>query len=286
MISIQTIGHFLPKVKKKRHIIEELLMILLVLIFLTPFYMMFFVSVKTPAEALLSPSTIPKEFHFENYIEAWKIMNYASAFRNSMIVTVLSILGTVVFSGMAAGVIAKIQRKIYNFLYLFFVAGIMVPFYTSLVPIVQMVNHMGLINTHIGLVLVYWGRTLPMATFLYVGFVRSVSNELVESASIDGANFWVIYWKILFPILKPITTTIIILNTLWIWNDFLLPSLIISKEELRTIPLSQYYFYGEYGTQWQLAFAAYILAMIPVLIIYIFLQKNIIKGISAGAVKG
>ncbi len=276
----------LNKQKKYKNIAIEIIIIALVLLFLSPFYMMFFVSVKSASEALLSPSTIPTEFHFSNYAEAWGIMNYPKAFLNSLLITVPSVLGTITFAGMAGVVIVKSKSKLFNSLYFLFVCGIMVPFYTSLVPIIQIVSNLGITNTYLGPIFVYWGRTLPMAVFLYVGFIKGIPNELVESASIDGANLWTTYWKILFPMLKPITATSIIVNTLWIWNDFLLPSLLISKEALRTIPLSQYAFYGEYGTQWQLAFAAYVLSMIPVLVIYMFLQKHIIKGIAAGAVKG
>jgi raffinose/stachyose/melibiose transport system permease protein len=275
------------KLKKQGgKLIAELLMIAITLLFLYPFFIMVFVSFKSAREALVSPNTFPSEFHFENYLEVWKIMHFMTPLTNSLIVTSLGVLGIVVFAGMAGFIIAKSKTKICKFLFLFFVAGIMVPFYTSLVPLVKLMSSMDLINSRMGLVLYYWGRGMPMAVFLYTGFIRGVSNEIIESAVIDGAGKWKIYWQIVFPMLKPITTTIIILDSLMFWNNYLMPSLILTKEKIRTIPLSQYHFYGEYGTQWQLAFAAYVIAMVPVIILYIFCQKNIIKGIASGAVKG
>ncbi|MFI3169564.1 MAG: carbohydrate ABC transporter permease [Faecalibacterium sp.] len=272
---------------KPREIIFEIIMIALVLGFLYPFFIMFFVSVKSAREALLSPSSFPSEFHFENYAYVWETMNFSRIFFNSFFVTGLSVLGIVVLAGMAGYVIAKTNTKFYKFLYLFILSGIMIPFYTCLVPVIKLATQLGFTNSLIGLVIIYWGRSLPMATFLYVGFIRGIPNEIIESATVDGANLWVCYWRVVFPMLKSITSTIVILNALSIWNDFLLPSLLISKSAYRTLPLCQYYFQqGEFGSAWQYSFSAYILAMVPILILYIFLQKYIIKGISAGAVKG
>lgn len=257
-----------------------------VFVFISPFFMMVSVAVKSPYEALTSPSSWPTEIHLENFGQAWETMDFTSAFLNSFYVTFFAVGGIVIFGCMASYVIGKSTFKPFNKLYVFFVAGIMIPFQTSLVPLVQLVSALGLSNTRTGLVLIYWGRTLPLAMFLYIGFVRSMNKDITEAAAIDGASVWTTFWKIVFPMLTPITTTVIIVNSLWIWNDYLLPSLVVSKSKLRTIPLSQFYFNGSYGKQWQLTFSAYILGMIPILILYIFLQKYIIKGIAAGAVKG
>jgi raffinose/stachyose/melibiose transport system permease protein len=166
------------------------------------------------------------------------------------------------------------------------VAGIMIPFYTSLIPIVKIMNILNLTDSRIGLAIAYMGRAMPMALFMFYGFIKGTPDSIIESAIIDGAGKWTTYWKIVFPLMKPITTTVVILDVLWFWNDFLFPMLMLSSPSRRTIPLSQYYFSSEYGTQWELAFASYIIAMIPVLVLYIFGQKNIISGISSGAVKG
>lgn len=273
--------------RKRKALIMELVMIAVVCVILYPFLIMIFVSLKSTKEALLSPSTFPSEFHFENFPKAWEIMNYDRVFVNTFLITAFSLLGIVILSGLAGFIIAwSKHKKFYNFMYVFFLCGIMIPFYTALVPLVKLMSDLKMTNSILGMILYYSGRNIPMAVFLYVGFIRGVSGEILEAGKIDGAGIWKLYWRVLFPILKPITTTIVILDALNIWNDFLFPRLMLTKTNLRTIALSQFYFTGEYGNKWELAFAAYLLTIIPILVLYFIMQKNIIKGVAAGAVKG
>lgn len=273
--------------KRLAPIIMEIVIILIVGIMLYPFLIMIFVSLKSTKEALISPSTFPSELHFENFAKSWGIMNYERVFVNTFVITALSLFGIIVLSGLAAYIISWSRRvRFYNFIYIFFLCGIMIPFYTALVPLVKLMSDTHMINSIPGIILYYCGRNMPMAVFLYVGFVRGVPREILESGKIDGANLWQLYWKILFPILKPITTTILVLDALHLWNDFLFPRMMLTKSNLRTIALSQFYFTGEYGSKWELAFAAYLLTIIPIVIFYFLLQKNIIKGVASGAVKG
>ena len=127
---------------------------------------------------------------------------------------------------------------------------------------------------------------MPMAVFLYTGFIRGVNSGILEAARIDGANLMQLYWRVLFPIMKPITSTILVLDALSLWNDFLFPRIMLSKNSLRTVTLAQFFFRTENSNKWELAFAAYILTIIPILIFYFVFQKNIVKGVAAGAVKG
>ena len=273
--------------RKIKAILVEFIMILVACIILYPFLIMIFVSLKSTKEALLNPNSFPTEFHFENFAKAWDIMNYDRVFVNTFLITAFSLFGIVIISGLAGYVIAwSNHKKFYNFMYVFFLLGIMIPFYTALVPLVKLMSDIKMTNSIFGMILFYSGRNIPMAVFLYVGFIRGVSAEILEAGKIDGANIWKLYWRVLFPILKPITTTIVILDALHIWNDFLFPRLMLTKSNLRTIALSQYYFTGEFGNKWELAFAAYLLTIIPILILYFIMQKNIIKGVAAGAVKG
>ncbi|QHQ59611.1 ABC transporter permease subunit [Anaerocolumna sedimenticola] len=273
--------------RKIKALIMELIMILVACIILYPFLIMIFVSLKSTKEALLNPNSFPSEFHFENFPKAWEIMNYDRVFANTFLITAFSLLGIVIISGLAGYIIAwSKHKKFYNIMYVFFLLGIMIPFYTALVPLVKLMSDIKMTNSIFGMILYYSGRNIPMAVFLYVGFIRGVSGEILEAGKIDGANIWKLYWRVLFPILKPITTTIIILDALHIWNDFLFPRLMLTKTNLRTIALSQFYFTGEYGNKWELAFAAYLLTILPILILYFVMQKNIIKGVAAGAVKG
>ena len=270
-----------------RKAVVQIVMTLLAFVILYPFIMALGVSVKSPLEALLHPETFPTEFHFENYAEAWEIMDYPTIFLNTVIVTVGGVIGIVLITGLAGYVIAWSKcKKLYNIIYVFFLCGMMVPFYTALVPLVKLMSDMNLTNSLSGMILYYWGRNIPMAVFLYVGFIRGISGEIMEAAEIDGANKWTIYWRIMFPLMKPITSTILILDGMALWNDFLFPRMMLTRSALRTISLSQYYFTGEMGTQYHLAFSAYILTMLPIMIAYFCLQKYIIKGVASGAVKG
>lgn len=258
-----------------------------VLIILYPFFIMLFVSVKSTKEALISPSSLPTEFHWENFVIAWQKMNFLNVFKNSVFVTSLSLIGIIILSGLAAYIIAWSKyTRFYNFLYLFFLCGIMIPFYTSLVPLVKLMTALGLTNSRVGMTLYYCGRNMPMAVFLYTGFIRGIKGEILEAGRIDGANLMQLYWRVLFPIMKPITSTILVLDALSLWNDFLFPRIMLSKTSLRTVTLAQFFFRTENSNKWELAFAAYILTIIPIVIFYFAFQKNIVKGVAAGAVKG
>lgn len=262
-------------------------MIFCVLLILYPFFIMLFVSVKSTKEALISPNSFPTEFHWENFAVAWEKMDFLTVFFNSAFITVFSLIGIIVLSGLAGYIIAWSKHtKFYNFLYLFFLCGIMIPFYTSLVPLVKLMTGLELTNSRIGMVLYYCGRNMPMAVFLYVGFIRGINGEILEAGRIDGANLMQLYWRVLFPIMKPITSTILVLDALGLWNDFLFPRIMLSQKGLRTVTLAQFFFRTENSNKWELAFAAYILTIIPILIFYFAFQKNIVKGVAAGAVKG
>ena len=162
----------------------------------------------------------------------------------------------------------------------------MIPFYTALVPLVKLMNDLHMTNSLLGMVVYYVGRRMPMNVFLYVGFVRGVSSEILEAGEIDGAGLWKLFWKILFPLMKPITVTIMLLDSMATWNDFLMPKIMLSTKVNRTITLAQYFFRSENNNKWELTFAAYILTLLPIMIFYFAFQKNIVKGVAAGAVKG
>lgn len=278
------------KLLKKKAWKEAGIMLIMVAcsaVILYPFLIMVFVSLKSTKEALISPSTIPAELHWENFKLAWEKMDFARVLGNSAFITVLSLAGIIVLSGLAAYIIAWSKyTKFYNFVYLFFLAGIMIPFYTALVPLTQLMTDLKLTNSLLGMVLYYCGRNMPMAVFLYTGFVRGIPGEILEAGRIDGANLTQLYWKVLFPIMKPITSTILVLDALHLWNDFLFPRIMLNSHKLRTITLAQYYFRSENSNKWELAFAAYILTIIPIIIFYFAFQKNIVKGVAAGAIKG
>jgi len=162
----------------------------------------------------------------------------------------------------------------------------MLHFHSIMIPLIIVIKRLHLSNSIPGIIIVYWGLGCNFAIFLYHGFVKTIPLELEESAVIDGCSPFQTFFKIVFPLLTPVTSTIAVLDALWIWNDFLLPLLLLQKRSVKTIPLSQFVFFGQYYSEWGLALAGLVLAVIPVVVFYIFMQKYIVKGITAGALKG
>jgi raffinose/stachyose/melibiose transport system permease protein len=179
-----------------------------------------------------------------------------------------------------------LKNKLTGFLYYFFISGLMIPFFLSLVPSVKLMKDLHLMDTLNGISLSYIGRNVAFAVFLFMGFIRTIPKEIGESAIVDGCRPFKLYWYIYFPMLKPVVTTLVILNAMSIWNDFLFPLLVLQSNANRTLTLVQYIFRSEANTQWNLVFASYLLSMLPLMILYFALQKNIVEGIAAGAVKG
>jgi raffinose/stachyose/melibiose transport system permease protein len=163
---------------------------------------------------------------------------------------------------------------------------LVIPFQTLMIPLVKVAKDLSLINTLHGIIIMYWGFGIPLALFLYHGFIKAVPKELEEAAYIDGSSTTGVFFRILLPLLKPITTTIAILHSLWIWNDFLLPLITLSSKKNQTIPLAASVYFGQYTNEWNLAMAALTLAIIPIILFFLFMQRYIIQGITAGALKG
>lgn len=272
---------------KSKDVVTWTVVAIATLLTIYPLFIMIMVSLKSTKEALISPNTIPTEVHWENYLLAIQNMDLPRVLLNTVILTGASVAGVIVISGLASYPIALSKHtKLYNFIYYLFLCGIMIPFYTTLVPLVELMNGLNLTDSIPGMIIYYLGRRIPMDVFLYVGFVRGMSYEIIEAAEIDGANIWKTYWKILFPVMKPITTTIMLLDSMGIWNNFLMPRLMLTSKANRVIALAQYYFRSENNNKWELTFAAYVITLLPIVIFYFVFQKNIIKGVGAGAVKG
>lgn len=269
-----------------RRTIGEGIMILFTGIFLFPFYVMITYAVKTPAQALMNPMAFPTGIEISNFVKAWQMTNFPRTLWNTFLITVVSVALIVIVTGMGTFVMDRVKNRLVRNLYYFFIAGLMIPFYLSLSPSVKLMKDIGFMDSLPGICISYVGRNIPFAVFLFMGFIRSVPNELAESAVIDGCNPLRMYWGIYFPLLKHVVSTLVILDTMSIWNDFLYPLLILQTKKHQTLTLVQYVFRSEAGTQWNLIFASYLLSMLPLLITYFALQRNIVEGIAAGAVKG
>jgi len=259
---------------------------LLALLFLVPFYFVVVNAFKTYGELLTNSAGLPASLQFANFTRAWDIMEYPRAFANSFLVTFFSNLGLVVISSMAAYKMVRSPGRLTSFFFVLFVSAMVIPFQSIMITLVKVGSAVGLMNSQWGLIVCYFGFGVPLNLFLYHGFVKSIPAEIEESAVVDGCSPYGVFWRIVFPLLKPMTVTIVLLNCLWIWNDFLLPSLILSGKEMQTIPLATYDFFGQYTKQWDLALAALLLGVLPIVALFLSMQKHIVEGITAGSVKG
>ncbi|MCV9951962.1 carbohydrate ABC transporter permease [Paenibacillus sp. BT-177] len=264
----------------------ELVMILVALVFLVPFYFLFVNSVKSFGDLLTDSAAWPQTFVWSNYAKAWSITRFPEALWNSLVVTVVSNLLLVLISSMAAYRMVRRPTRYNRVLFSLFVAAMVIPFQSVMIPLVKVVSTLDLMNSISGLVICYLGFGAPMSIFLFHGFVKGVPVEVEEAATVDGCTPYGVFFRIVYPLMLPMMVTVIILNTLWIWNDYLLPSLVLQKAELRTIPIATYAFFGQYTKQWDLALPALVLGILPVIAFFLAMQKYIIQGIMAGSVKG
>ncbi|MCL5071690.1 MAG: carbohydrate ABC transporter permease [Actinobacteria bacterium] len=231
---------------------------------------------------------MPSQFNFNNYFEGWKQSNFHIALKNSLLITGLSLIINVVLGSMAAFPMAiRENKRIYKIMFFTFLFGLMLPFQAIMIPLyVLMGRVLKMTNTYSGVIVVYVAMTLPLTIFFYTQFIKTVSKEMEEASIIDGCGYFKMFWTIFFPLLKPVTAAIIIQNMLFLWNDLLVPLLLIDKAPLKPIMPSVYMFFGTYYNQWNLAFSVLILAALPFLALFLALQKQFIQGLSAGAVKG
>ncbi|WP_166242043.1 carbohydrate ABC transporter permease [Paenibacillus turpanensis] len=264
----------------------EILGILIGLLFLVPFYFVIVNSLKSFAELLTNSAALPKDIVWNNYTRAWKILDYPKVFTNSLIITVFSNLGLVAISSMAAYRLVRNPSKFNNFVFAIFVAAMVIPFQSIMIPLVRVTTNFGLMGSIPGLIVCYFGFGVSLTMFLYHGFIKTIPREIEESARVDGCSPYGVFWRIVFPLLKPMTVTVILLNSLWIWNDYLLPLLVLTDPDLRTIPLATSAFFAQYTKQWDLALASLVLGVTPIVIFFLSMQKHIIEGITAGSVKG
>lgn len=266
-------------------------LVVLLLAFVSPFLLVLVNSFKDMSDITKNPLSLTGEhgFTLDNFIDAMDKMDFWTVFGNSLIVTTCATVLTVVLSAMAAYVIARNPSwKACALLLALMVASMVIPFQVLMVPIVSVYGGIfGILNSRVTLILMHVGFSVSMATFMFHGAIRTnVPRELEEAAQIDGCSTWRTFWRIVFPLLKPMVATITVIDAMGFWNDYLLPSLVLQKKELYTIPIGTQVFYGTYSTDVGLVMAALLLAMLPILILYLFLQRYIVEGVTSGAVKG
>ena len=254
-----------------------------------PLYMTIVIAFKQPSEMTNSISgilSLPKAWSLNNFREAMEITNFWRSLSNSLLITAATVgLSIAVHSlmGYALGR-NKAHSKFYSFVYLFIVSGMFVPFAILMMPLAKQTAELGLANWF-GVIVLYVVFYMPMNVLLYSGYLVNIPMALEEAAKVDGASTWRTYWKIIFPIMKPMHATVAVLTALAVWNDVMTPLIIMAGSGQNTLPLAQLNFQSQFGTNYNLAFASYLLSLVPILIFYIVCQKQILNGVVNGAVK-
>lgn len=262
---------------------------LIFLLYMFPFIFVIINSFKTKKEIIKTPLKLISDegFNFDNFIKAYEKMDFTKAFTNSMFVTVSATVIVITLAAMTAYYFVRVNNIISKIFFALMVASMIIPFQAIMIPLVSIYGaKLGMLNSRTTLIFMHVGFSISMAVFIFHGFIRSnIPIALEEAAYIDGCTRTKTFFKIIFPLLKPTTATLVILNVLAFWNDFLLPSLVLTQEKLLTLPLSTYKFYGTYSADLGTIMAALVLTVAPVLVLYVFLQKYIISGVVSGAVK-
>lgn len=276
--------------KAKRKIQSIVLFVVIGLIaclYFYPVFLMFVNSLKGFGEILKNPISLPKEVVFQNYTDVIKKMDYVKLFCNNVVITVTGLVGIIFFSSAAAYILDRRRTKYMKIIYTLIITPMLIPFQTIMITLLKAMSVIHLSGSKLGLGVQYWGFGVPMATFIFYNFMKTIPKEIDESAMIDGASTFKTYISVIFPLLKSVTVTVIVLDVMWIWNDFLLPLLMVnSSKETKTLVLAAYTFVGSMNTKWHYAMTGMVLAVVPSIIVFIFLQKYIVDGVVAGAVKG
>ncbi|WP_373228640.1 carbohydrate ABC transporter permease [Cohnella sp.] len=264
----------------------EVLILLLAIVFMAPFYLVLVNSVKTVADMLMNTASWPEKFVWENYGKAWRALRFPTALSNSVFITVFSNIGVTIIAALTAYRMVRKPTKFNSAMFFVFVASMVIPFQSIMIPLVQVMRTIGLTNSLSGVAVTYWGLGLSFTIFLFHGFIKTISLEIEEAAVVDGCGAIGVFWRIVFPLLRPMTVSVVLLNTLWFWNDFLLPNLMLQKADQRTIQTAMSAFFGQFLTRWDLALPALVLGTAPAVVFFLIVQRQIIEGVSGGAVKG
>ncbi len=261
------------------------LLILGSLLILIPLYLTINVALKTPQEMGNPLFSLPTEWRFQNFLDAIELTNFFNALGNSVFVTTCVVILTVLSNSLVSYAIARnMHKRFYKALFYYFVSAMFVPFPIIMLPLVRQTAIWNMDNLF-GLIILYIVFQLSFNVFIYVGYIKSIPVELEEAAVMDGASSWKVFWKVIFPLLAPMNATVAILTALYAWNDFLLPLVILTDSADATLPLTQYIFQSEFSTNYNLAFASYLLAMLPMILVYLMAQRWIIGNVTRGALK-
>ncbi len=277
----------LKQKRKFKRSVLIIVMILLALIYVYPIFLMCINAVKPFGEVVTDVIKLPSRVEWENFSYVIEKMQYGKLFLNTVVITLIGIVGIILFSSLAAYILDRKKNKYTQIARTIITTPMLIPFQTIMISLLKVMTTIHFSGSKIGLGIQYWGFGIPMATFIFYNFMKTIPGEIDESAFIDGAGTFKTYRLVIFPLLKSVTFTVIVIDVMWIWNDFLLPLLMVNgSNDTKTLVLSAYSFVGQFNTQWHYAMAAMVLAILPSVIIFVFLQKYIVEGVVAGAVKG
>jgi raffinose/stachyose/melibiose transport system permease protein len=266
----------------RRTFVLEIVMIAVAVAFLFPVYALITLSLKDPAQISQTPLALPGPPTLGNFAKAWTAAALAPSLVNSTVITVVSLVALIALGSFAAYYLARAKSGLGYGMYVLFLLGIVLPFQLGMIPLYQLVTELGLIGTHAGMIVFYTGIQLPFTVFLYTGFIRALPRDYASAAQIDGASHLVAFTRVVFPLLRPITGTVLVLNTVFIWNDFFTPLLYLGGSGFETVPVSVFAFVGQYVSDNGLVFAGLVLASLPVVLVFLVLQRYVIKGFASG----
>ncbi|CAN7381105.1 carbohydrate ABC transporter permease [Paenibacillus sp. LjRoot153] len=275
--------------RKQKSILEILLFaltLILAIIFFFPIYFSLISAFKSNGAIMRDAISFPTSWYVDSFVYLWTKTDFPRAMVNSIILTLSSIVAMIAIIPMAAYAIERTNKRWTNMVYIYFLAGMMIPFQVYMIPLFKEMKMMGFYGSLSGPILIYISGSVGFGVLLYTSFLKGVPREIEEAAEIDGCSKYGIFWRIVFPLLGPCTASLVVLNGLGIWNDFLMPSLVLPSDKPKTMIVEIFGFVGEYASQWDMVFAGTAISIIPVLIAFIALQKYFVKGIAAGATKG
>lgn len=272
--------------KKILRLFLEIITVCIGIFYVYPVLLVFLNTLKPLGDILISPFSFPKNLYLDNLSYVLGTMKYLRLLGNTLLIAVLVVALCILFTSMAGWMLTRDGSRMSGCITALFLSSLLVPFQCFMIPIAKMANTMGINDTIWGYIWIQVALYAPMGIFMYEGFTKNVPLSLEESARLDGATPVQIFFRIVFPLMKPITTSIMVLYSLWIWNDYLLASIMLHSESKKTITVAVYAFYSMYNNRWDYAITAVALSIIPIAIVYLLLQKHIVSGIMAGAVKG
>jgi raffinose/stachyose/melibiose transport system permease protein len=256
-----------------------------VLLIFYPLFNMIISSLKTTREIFQNPFGFPETFLFENYKALWVDRGFGVYFKNSFIVTSIAMGFVILLGSMASYGVSRYKYKLRTWIYMLFLSGIMLPLKVAIIPLFLIVKNLGLMDTHLSIIMVFIAMGLPSTVFILSGFMKTIPVDLEYAARIDGCNDWGIYRRIVMPVTQSAIALVTIYNAVPIWNDFFFPLVFIQSNRLKTLPVGLSTFFGQYSTNWSLLFAGLSIAILPMLILYVFMSKYFIRGMTAGAIK-